>query len=404
MLKVRSSSLLSLSLLVLSSACSGSVDSKLELHSGDAAASDGGDSPSSDGGKPGDAQVQPSGPPPDLSAPRSSANVFFTGHSLLDNPLPEDVTAIAQGFKYAQKWNQQNVLGSPLRIRTRGDNSGSTSWDGYRKGKNREGDGMDVIVELRSPQTLGGAKYDTLVVTENHNMVDMLFWEDTVRFLRHFHDRFIAGNVQGISYLYAPWLGIRNKSEPSGWISYEKAAIPAWECVAARINRSLEAEGRSDRISTIPTSLALATLIERATTGNVAGVTGSSKQDTVSKLVSDDVHLTRMGVYYVSLVTYAAIYRRSPVGAWKPDEVDATAASSLQTIAWDVIARYYANEPKPDLSTCVNHMRDVMCSAYNTYKGENNTNSCKDRFAKQNTENPFYFSASSDRSYWFPAP
>ena len=67
---------------------------------------------------------------------------------------------------------------------------------------------------------------------------------------------------------------------------------------------------------------ALAELVERATQGHgVAGVTGSTVRNTVNRIVNDDVHLTRLGSYYMALVSYAAIYRRSPEGAWAPEDV-----------------------------------------------------------------------------------
>jgi len=262
-----------------------------------------------------------------------------------------------------------------------------------------------VINELLNPQTIDGARYDTLVAAENNNLLDMLFWENTVRYLRHYHERFIAGNAHGISYLYAAWLDVRNKSDPAAWIAYEKVALPAWECVVARINRSLELEGRSDRITPFPANLAVATLIERATTGSVAGVTAGSTLDTVNRLVRDDVHLTPLGVYYMGLVSYAAVYRHSPVGAWKPAEVGSDAAASLQAIALEVVASYYARQPLSDLTACQAHMRNTMCSAYFTYRDKSSqVSSCQGTFAAQNIDNPFYFNAATDGSFWYPAP
>ena len=79
----------------------------------------------------------------------------------------------------------------------------------------------------------------------------------------------------------------------------------------------------------MPSGLALVNLVERATQGYVDGVTGSSTMETMNRLFQDDVHLTRMGTYYMSLVNYASVFRTSPIGAWAPGELSAQAAHLL---------------------------------------------------------------------------
>lgn len=339
----------------------------------------------------------------DLSSPRSAANLFLSGHSLTDNPLPDNLEEIAKSLSGSLKWNQQNVIGSPLRIRTRGNSD--SGWTGYSQGKNREGSNMNVLNELRNPQTVGGARYDTLLITERHDMLGAIFYEDTIRYLRHYHERFIEGNAQGLSYFYESWLGVPDKSRPESWISYERAALPVWECVVTRINRSLEAEGRSDRITTLPAGAALAELVDRAVAGGVDGISGGSAQDVVNRLFRDDVHLTNVGVYYMALVSYAAVYRKSPVGAWNPSEVSAAQAASLQRVAWDYVANYYAQSTPRTLTQCQELMRSSGCSAYWTFREQTgNISACVGSFGKQERENPFWFDAASDASYWFPAP
>jgi hypothetical protein len=332
--------------------------------------------------------------------------MFFSGHSLTDNPLPDYVASIAQSLSTTAWWNQQNVVGSPIRIRTRGDNINGTNFTGYSNGKNRSGSGMNVINELRQPATISGQRYDTLIITERHDFINVLMWEDTVRYTRHFHERLIEGNPQSNTYLYHAWYSVPNKSNPSNWVSYERAVAPAWQCVATRINQSIQSEGRADRVVYMPTGLALASLVERATQGaGVAGVTGSSVRETVDRIFSDDVHLTDMGVYYMALVNYASVYRRSPVGAWAPAGISATQAQSLQAVAWQAVADHFNNFRAPDLSQCRAAMRDTVCSAfYNFTNRPDQISSCAGYFSDTTQQNPFYFNAATDRSYWYPAP
>lgn len=332
--------------------------------------------------------------------------MFISGHSLTDNPLPDYLASIAQSLNTPLSWNQQNIPGAPIRYRTRGADMNSASFSGYSLGKNRSGSGMNVVNELRQPQTIGGQRYDTLILTERHDLVGTIMWEDTVRYTRHFHDRLIAGNPQASTYLYHSWLGVPNKSNPANWINYERTVAPAWQCVATRINQSLQHVGRSDRVVYMPTGLALASLVEQATQGGgVAGVTGSSVRETVDRIFSDDVHLTPLGIYYMALVNYASVYRRSPAGAWAPAGVSTTQAQSLQAVAWQAVSNHFNNAGAPDLAQCRAVMRDSVCGAYYNFVGRpDQIGACSGFFAATTQQNPFYFNASTDSSYWFPAP
>jgi hypothetical protein len=331
--------------------------------------------------------------------------VFISGHSLTDNPMSDDMAAIAQSLSTPMWWNQQIVLGSPSRVRTRGTVLSDPTFSGYRTGKNRSSSNMNVVSELLNPQTIGGERYDTLLLTERHDLVDTLTWEDTVRYTRHFHDRAVAGNSRANTYLYHSWLSLSDKSNPGAWIAFERAAAPAWQCVASRVNLSLASQGRSDRVSYLPAGLALAGLVEQATRGAVAGVSAATVRETVDRIVQDDVHLTRLGIYYISLVNYASIYRRSPLGAWAPSEVNATQARALQEHAWNAVANHYNSATAPSMDQCQAYMRDQFCAVNHNFRNTaNNTTGCVNFFSRQSSDNPFYFNPANDASYWFPAP
>jgi hypothetical protein len=343
---------------------------------------------------------------PTLGGGLSKANIFYSGHSLLNDNLPERTADVASSLSTPVLWNRQIILGSPVRIRTRGADQSDASFAGYKTGNNRYGENLDVAAELRNPRTLSGQRYDALIITERNDLGSTLQFEDTVRYVRHFHERFIEGNAQGKSYFSHSWLGIADKSNPAAWIAYERAAAPAWQCVTSRINLSLAAEGRSDRMHFLPAGLALATLIERATQGNVEGISAGSTLATVNQIFNDDVHFdTVLGSYYMGLVNYASVFRRSPVGAAAPAGVTAAQAKSLQETAWNVVANYYANEAAPDMASCRALMRDSYCGKFYNYVGRPDvTGGCGSFFTQNSTENPFYFDAANDRAYWFAAP
>lgn len=339
--------------------------------------------------------------PTGIGAPLSGARFFVTGHSLTDNPLVDDIAAIARSLGMLARYNQQISIASTINYRTRG--AGPT-WD---IGKNREGSGMNVVRELRQPQTIDGDRYDTLIITERHDLVSVVIWENTVRHLRHFHERLIEGNPAARTYFYESWADVSDKDDPRAWIAHERGASVAWQCVATRVNTSLQAEGRTDRLTPLPVGAAIAELVERATQGaGVAGVTGNSVRETVDRIFSDSVHMTRLGVYYVALINYAAIYRRSPEGAWAPSGVTATQARSLQQAAWDFVSRFYRDYAPRNLEQCRAYMRDSFCATYSGYRGLSATEfaNCGRAFSRESIDNPLYFDPARDATYWFPAP
>ena len=183
---------------------------------------------------------------------RDRANLFISGHSLTDQPMPTFLAQIAGSLGTPMRWNRQYVVGSTLRERTRGMKADAQAWSGYRLGANREGEGMDVVAELRQPRTISGERYDTLLITEQNGLLWSLLNHDSVRYLRHFHERFIDGNPQGQTYFYEPWNSLNSKDDPRRWIAFERAASPVWQCIATRVNISLAAEGRRDRIASMP--------------------------------------------------------------------------------------------------------------------------------------------------------
>ncbi|WP_232379654.1 hypothetical protein [Polyangium fumosum] len=322
---------------------------------------------------------------------RMSARMFLSGHSLTDNPLPDHVLTIAQSLGKDFNFNEQIGIGSPIRVRTKGGSFDAPGWPGYSTGKNREGSDMNVIEELLSPKTLGpGELYDTLVITERHDILGTIWWEDTFGFLRHFHDRLIDGNPAGRTLFYHSWLDV-DKNAPTTWINHEKNALYAWECVATKVNLSLAGHA-GGRVEVLPAGAALVDLVERSLNDEVQGITGTTPQK-LDRIFSDNVHMTPLGAYYLALVTYASIFRASPVGAAVPAGIDAAPVADMQRIAWDFVRNYYS-QPTPGEHTmeeCRTHISQNVCASFWTLTNQpNNIASCQSDFANANAaQNPF---------------
>jgi len=306
----------------------------------------------------------------------NSARVFLSGHSLMDNPLADYLqdlsTKKADDFNY----NQQIVIGSPIRVRTAGLSADFVNWPGYSEGKNRGGStGLDVVSELRSPQTLGpGDAYDNFILTENHNIMDMIVWEKTTELVRQYHDLFIEGNSAGRSFFYHSWLNV-DKTNPQPWIDHEKNSETVWECVASKVNLSLAADTRVDKLKVLPAGGALVSLVEAAIAGNVPGVSGSTQQK-LDLIFDDNVHLTDLGKYFVAAVVYSSVYRKSPAAVSPPSGsgISSSTAASLQSLAWNYVRDYYnevngSNEPT--MSQCRALMVNSYCDSY--YNGLSKT-------------------------------
>ncbi len=305
------------------------------------------------------ASAQEDAAPPDApSDPAPRARIFFSGHSLLDRPLPDFVALIAESQGADLRWNMQNIEGSSIRRRSWGEGG----WGGLRDGRNREGSGMDVVEEWRSPRTLpSGERYDTLIITERHDLPGVLQWEDATGFLRHYHDLFQAANPGGRTFFYYSWLEL-NLDDPAPWIAYEKGAEAGWQCIAGKVNLTLASEGREDRVQIIPGTTAMVHLVERILAGEVRGIGGTTRERLMA-IFTDGVHLTPLGMYYMAAVHYGTALRASPVGARGPEGANEDTVRDLQTIAWD-FTRKHAGLPPPEarsMSQCRERIARDAC-------------------------------------------
>ena len=321
---------------------------------------------------------------------KGSASFFISGHSLTDNPYADYLVQITKSFGIKSEYNQQIVIGSPIRVRTRGNDSGGKDFPGYQLGKNREGSGMQVLKELRGHNTIQSQQYDYLIITERHDLVSVVTWEGTDRYLRHYRDQFMMTN-DGLVYFFVPWLGIKDLKDISTWIKYEKDALRAWECVVSKVNHDLVRE-QSSPVYMIPANVALVELVERLLSGSaVKELNNRSNIDRLALLFSDDVHLTNLGVYYVALVTYALIFDSSPKGAWFPKEIGETMALYIQNVAWEFVLNKLTSTPNLELTHCSALFAESFCKVYWDYTGQSqHTQSCRSHFSHQNKSSLFY--------------
>jgi len=298
----------------------------------------------------------------------SSKNVFISGHSLMDNPFAEYLASISTDKGVDYQWNQQIVIGSPIRVRTSGNQYPPNNWQGYSMGKNRNGTNMDTIAELETPATIGvDNKYDVLLITENHHIMGTIVWEYTNSLLRHYHDRLLAGNANGKTMLYHSWLDI-DPNNPQNWIDFETLMLTAWECVAEKVNLTLGSDGLGQNVSVVPAGWALTNLLVRILNDEVSGFTGTDLEK-IDLLFNDNVHLNKEGVFYMAAVSYVSIYGVSPVGASIPVEIDNATGQDLLQIAWENVNAYRQNYQAKTMAQCRQIIETQICDSYYTYTG-----------------------------------
>lgn len=262
------------------------------------------------------------------------ARVLLSGHSLTDNPIADYIEAIAASRGRDYDWEQQIIIGSPLRYRTRGESSSDPNFSGYSMGKNRSGDNKNLLQELASPTTIGANEnYDTLIVTERHDIMAVILWEDTVPLLRHYHDRMREHESNARTLFYQCWPDI-DSSDPQAWIDYQSEETAAWECAASKVNLSLQRDGAPQNVGVAPVAVALAKFVERVLDGSVPGV------DSLSDVFTDDVHVTSIGAFVAAAAAYSATFQASPVGAEPPSGISPEAANVALEVAWDVVSKY----------------------------------------------------------------
>lgn len=290
----------------------------------------------------------------------TTSRLFISGHSLTDRPFPDYLQEIAAAGGISLQWNMHHLPGSSILQRLHDKKAFFAETPQREKHQPEPGQDRDAIP---APD---GHGYDVMVITEQHRVLDSLIWQNAVQSLRDYHDRFIAANTTGKTYFFAPWISVSDRANPSDWIVYEKEALPIWQCVVSQVNQDLAADGRTDRIQFIPTSWALARLVEHVTANaDVAGFEGLDTAAKMDAIFSDTVHLSRLGAYYVAAISYSTIYSDN-LPALSPPSLDAGQAEAVRKFA-TAFMQEYRSAPVPSDEVCSSGVSLAFASHYAAY-------------------------------------
>ena len=276
--------------------------------------------------------------PAAYAAPRSSASVYFIGHSLIDSPLPELIHRLATAAGKNHRYSYQLIIGAPI------------VWNWEHAG---EGKISNAKTELARP-----GYYDALVVTEALPILEHLTWSDPIGNSLKFYDLARNANPHIVFYLYETWHEAPNSETADHYIRTIQTERAYWERILHGINR---ARPSGQRAYMIPAGQAFERLIREISAGNLHDARRNTRStyyglDSRLDYLGDytepnRVHLNTLGAYFVALVHFATIYRQSPVGLptlmnfnggieGVPASVDPALATKLQQIAWDAVRAY----------------------------------------------------------------
>ena len=251
--------------------------------------------------------------PPTPPGARSTANVFFLGHSLLGWDAPTMLAQFAESNALTYRYDAAIGIGANL----------SWQWEHPDRAQGE------------NPRTaLSAQPYDVLVLTEAIPISNQVQGANSVQNALNFAELALGQNPNVQVYLYETW----EHRENSGWREGIREMRTFYDQIVDGVNARF---GGRDMLL-IPGGQAMGALVDAIRAGEVPGVSDERA------LFVDDIHLTPLGWYFIACVKYAAIFQRSPVGV-PVQTIDrfenafvappAAAAAAMQRIAWDVVSR-----------------------------------------------------------------
>ncbi|CAM2065759.1 hypothetical protein SCOR_10295 [Sulfidibacter corallicola] len=202
--------------------------------------------------------------------------VFLLGHSLVGFEMPWmlDGMALADGQQHTQEYAFIN--GAPLK------------WTWTHAA---DAQGANFEVELPS------GNYDTLVLTEGLPITNHI--TDSVQYAPLFYGKILEGNADAQLYVYQTW--------PEIIVDDWYGELNQWRMYWEQIADAVETAHPGKTVYIVPAGPALAELRRRIEAGQVPGIS-----EIRGTIFFDDIHMTRLGNYFIAMVHYATLYKRCP--------------------------------------------------------------------------------------------
>jgi hypothetical protein len=248
-----------------------------------------------------------------------SLAVLFVGHSLVSPDIPTMLTSLAKAEKLDGHIDYQIINGAPLKW----------NWENAPKAE-----GLDGRVALAS----GG--YDVVVLTEAIPLKEQIEWNDSKGYALRWYDLAVTNNPKARVYMYETWHSRGSGGDDTPWRQQLDRDLAEWEGIVDAVNGARK-PGTPEMLI-VPAGQGLAKLSDEVAAGRVPDVSA------LADLFADDIHLNDVGKYFVAMIHYATIYRKSPEGLpralrgrWGPYKAPSQAlATKMQQVAWEVVRSY----------------------------------------------------------------
>lgn len=266
---------------------------------------------------------------------RTKASVVMVGHSLINYDMPSYLGYLASSKGLSYQKAVQVIIGSPLKHNYENCRR-STSTMQIPASFSFSCDAID--------SGTGSGPYDTLIVTEGNNgIANKRTYSDTDEYVARYLEQFKSRNASGRMLLFTSWEALPTYG--SDWLNRQAEDLAQYEDIARVSAQIAASRGMTGTVEIIPVNIALRDLIIQVERGGISGVTSRSD------VFMDDVHMTRLGNYYVACVVFSVVYGRTPEGATglipspyssQPPllEIPASTAVALQRQAWSTVSSY----------------------------------------------------------------
>jgi hypothetical protein len=268
---------------------------------------------------------------------KQEREIFYIGHSLMSD-IPDMVEALAQAKGAEVEWQEQFILGAPLRWQWEQPSRGDDQFEPTYQSLYTEG----ITAETTD-----------LIVTDSVPRGSAAEVKESIEYLGKFAEFAREKNPDVRIWYYETWHCIKSGT-PEG-CDYDTQSPTRHLPWRERIEEDAEmwrttAQKAAPNIRIIPAGQALGYLVDAAKAGEVPGFDG------VEDFFDDDIHVNPYGKLFVAYVHVAAVFGIDPVGL--PYDISDRWGRSY----WDTPNWQNRQWPEPD-PAAVRRMQEIARKA-----------------------------------------
>lgn len=166
---------------------------------------------------------------------------------------------------------------------------------------------------------------------------------EELEYTQKFYDLVLANSPKADLWVYAQWTQwfmpgeLQNPPETNSTTAKQwRENMTKFISSCEQLRERLQAKYPNRKVRIIPCASALLVLQQAIVDGRIPGMKSYELE-----IMADSIHLGNKGCYFVSLVHYACLYGKSPVGLVVGDtDLTIEQQTKMQEIAWDVVKNY----------------------------------------------------------------